>query len=152
MRNQSQFRCNLVIFLFGAILNVFVFFFKDFSTFHRDLKCLVAFGELFRGIFFCGILLDFWNVYFEILLRFSTCYFPHWFLFSALGYWFLPFPLFKAMRGAISFNVICFLVDISDIGLFPFRSAKTPMLTFIIIIIIIIIVIIVFVTVFIIIL
>ena len=50
------------------------------------------------------------------------------------------------MRGAISFNVICFLVDISDIGLFPFRSAKTPMLTFIIIIII------VFVTVFIIIL
>ena len=54
------------------------------------------------------------------------------------------------MRGAISFNVICFLVDISDIGLFPFRSAKTPMLTFIIIIIIIIII--VFVTVFIIIL
>ena len=43
-----------VILLFSCLVQSWTFlyfFFKDFSTFHRDLKCLVAFGELFRGIF-----------------------------------------------------------------------------------------------------
>ena len=77
MRNQSQFRCNLVIFLFGAILNVFVFFFQRFFDISSGFEMSRSFWWIISRYFFLrdsfGFLKClFWDSFKILYLLFSS--------------------------------------------------------------------------------